>query len=283
MSYQHVNTLSIRQFHRFIIFAIQILALVLLAMKTAMGGTDSLVAHNTFLEPDNEFHFEVGIDSLYMAQGRNQLDDGGMVWGHVSHGLGYINLYSTAGRATHQDYTELTIGMQYLESDIAEFELSFGFQLIEIFASERESDLEIIALLAYSGFDWFTPSVEHTYSLEADGHFVEVSLHGMSLDIVYGGTLTPYLTQAFDFEFALDEYNGPNHFQLGLEAVFPISPRLHLFGHLSHITPQAGIKREADIQARRKINVRELRELNRGVNDVTERQFFAGLYFNWSF
>lgn len=280
MSYQQANTLYIRQFHRLIISAIQILALVLLTMKTAMGGADSLVAHNTFLEPDNEFHFEVGIDSLYMAQGRNQLDDGGMVWGHVSLGLGNINLYSTAGRATHQDYTELNLGLQYLESDIAEFELSLGLQLIEIFASERESDLEFIAVLAYLGFDWFTPSVEHTYSLEADGHFVEVSLHGMSFDFVYGGTLTPYLTQAFDFEFALAEYNGPNHFQLGIEAVFPMSSRLHLFGHLSHITPQKGIKTEADIQARFKQNNREL---NMGVNDMTERQFFAGLYLNWFF
>lgn len=280
MSYQQVNTLSIRQFYRFIIFAIQILALVLLTMKTAMGGTDSLVTHNTILEPDNEHHCEVGVDSLYMAQGRNQLEDGGMIWSHAFLGLGNISLHSTAGKATHQDYTELNIGMQYLESGIAEFELSFGFQLIEIFASERESDLEFFALLAYSGFDWFTPSVEHIYSLGADGHFVEVSLHGMSLNFVYGGTLTPYLTQAFDFEFALDEYNGPNHFQLGLEAVFPMSSRLHLFGHLSHITPQKGIKREADIQARFK---KSNRELNRGVNDMTDRQFFAGLYFNWSF
>lgn len=292
MSYQQVNTVSFIKCHRPISIVIRGLILVVLTM--AMGEANGSMVQPIYQEPETEFHFEMGTDSLYMDQGRNQLDDGGIVWGHAQWQLGSVNAYSSIGRGTHQDYTEWNSGMELELLMTAEFEATVGVQFTEIFGSERESDIEISTSFSYGGGDWFTSSIDHTYSLDTHGHFVELSLQGKSLVFQNGATLTPYVIQAFDFEFVVDDYNGLNHFQMGIQAASPLNQRIYIFGHLSHITPQKGIKREASTQARHKASVNASTNastyarvkhtaIETMVTNVTSKQIFAGIYISWYF
>lgn len=286
MSYQQVNTISFIKRHRLIYMIIGGLILILLTINKAMGEADGLMIQSIYLEPETEFHFVMGTDSLYMDQGRNQLDDGGIVWGHAQWQLGSINAHSSIGRGTHQDYTEWNSGMELKLLTTAEFEVTVGVQFTGIFGRERESDIELSTSLSYEGRDWFTSSIDHTYSLDTHGHFVELSLQGKSLVFQNGATLTPYVTQAFDFEFVVDDYNGLNHFQMGIQAAFPLNQRITIFGHLSHITPQKGIKHEASSQSGHKASTYARvnhTAIDASATDVTSKQIFAGVYFSWYF
>jgi len=115
---------------------------------------------------------------------------------------------------------------------------------------------------------------------------VELSLQGKSLVFQNGATLTPYVTQAFDFEFVVDNYNGLNHFQMGIKAAFPLNQRIYIIGHLSHITPQKGIKHEASSQSGHKASTYARvnhTAIDASATDVTSKQIFAGVYFSWYF
>ncbi len=290
MSYQQVNTVSIIKCYRPISIVIRGLILVVLTMNTAMGETNGSMTQPLYLEPETEFYVEMGTDSLYMDQGRNQLDDGGIVWNHAQWQLGRLTANTTIGRATHQDYTEWNSGVELELLTTAELEATVGVQFTEIFGRERESDIELSTSFIYEGIDWFTSSIDHTYSLDTHGHFVELGLQGKGLVFKNGATLIPYVIQAFDFEFAVDDYNGPNHFQMGIQAAFPLNQRITIFGHLSHITPQKGIKREASTKASDRYSVKastnarvKHTEIETGATNVTSKQIFAGIYISWYF
>lgn len=201
----------------------------------------NLIAHND--SQDVQILLDLGWDSKYISEGRNNLENGGIYWGTAAIQYDNINLYATVGRGDTDNYTEWNFGIEY-GFDIGDsIEATVGYQRIEVYADEREFDNEIFADLAYTGISWLTPSVAYTYSTEAGGYFVEASLHS-SWELTQRLTVTPYVTQAFDFQYATEDHNGPNHFQLGVEAEFALSEQIMLSGHVSHTIAQDDIKRE---------------------------------------
>jgi hypothetical protein len=285
MSYKQVKNRISRQFYRLTFFVIQAFILLASTMTVATAMTNNTMEQHFAEQPESAFHVDLGIDSHYIDQGRNLLDEGGIFWGNAHWDLSYLLLDAGIGRATHQDYTELNIGMELELLSTAIFDITAGIQFIEIFGADRESDVELFTTFSYSGIDWFTPIIEHTYSLEANGHYVEISLQGMSFVLAHGVSVTPYVTQAFDYEFVVDGYNGVNHFQMGIKVDYPIHQRVYLSGHLSHITPQKGIKSERNAQI---YSASSTDSTSKSVAEVNEtkggsKQMFAGIYLNWFF
>ncbi|WP_394390781.1 hypothetical protein [Shewanella woodyi] len=217
---------------------------------------------------DNETQYliDLGWDSDYISEGRNNLDKGGIFWSSAAVQHGNLNVYATMGRADSQHYTEWNLGLEYSIALTENLETTLGYQRIESYGDERCSDNELFGSLTYSGVEWLTPSINYTYATEASGYFVEASLHS-SWELLDGFTFTPYVTQAFDFQYATEDHNGPNHFQFGVEAEYQLAQNVIISGHISHTIAQEDIKLEAKMD-----------EVESSLD-----QTFAGVHLTWVF
>ncbi|QFU20548.1 hypothetical protein FM038_000760 [Shewanella eurypsychrophilus] len=228
-------------------------------------------SHNINKLPKNEqnetqFIVDLGWDSEYISEGRNNLDKGGITWGTLAVQRGDLNIYATGGRADSQDYTEWNFGLEYAIAISDTIDVSIGYQRLEFYGDEPCSDNELFSSLTYQFNDWLIPSLAYTYSTEAGGYFVEASIHS-PWELSDGFTVTPYITQAFDFQYVTEEHNGANHFQFGIEAEYIIMDQLVISGHFSHTLAQEDIKLEAKAEE----------------NEGSLEQTYAGIHLTWNF
>ena len=223
---------------------------------------NKIVANNEVAA--TEFMLDLGWDSRYISEGRNNLDKGGIYWATAVYQYEHISLYAISGRADSEHYIEWNLGLEYgitLSDNLAG---AVGYQRIEAYGDERCSDNEFFAYLEYTALDWLTPSLSYTYSTEAGGYFVEASLHS-NWSLSDSITVTPYITQAFDFQYATEAHDGANHFQFGVEAEYQLPGELVLSGHISHIIAQEDIK------------------LEHSGDSADLNQTYMGLHLTWSF
>lgn len=209
---------------------------------------------------------DLGWDSKYISEGRNNLDKGGIYWATAAIQKNNFNVYATVGRGDSQHYTEWNFGIEYGFDLTDNLSGSVGYQRLEFYGDERAHDNELFSNLEYTVVDWLVPSISYTYSTEADGSFVEVSLHS-NWELSQGFTVSPYVTQGFDFKYATEDHDGANHFQFGVEAEYLLPNNLVLSGHISHTIAQEDIKLEAR---------------NNGVTGSLD-ETFAGIHLSWSF
>lgn len=229
------------------------------------GSVDDLHLNNiiTFEPSSNNVIIDLAWDNQYISQGRNNLDEGGIYWATAAWQQHDITLYGTVGRADSMTYIEWNLGLEYALPLGDRFDGSLGYQRIQVYGDEECTDNELFASLSYTNIGWLTPSIAYTYSTEAAGYFVEANLHSewaLSPQL----TITPYVTQGFDFQYATEAHNGRNHLQLGVEIQYQFSPQLTLSGHISHTLAQQDIKREV------------------GPNNGDLDHTFAGLHLNRS-
>ncbi|WP_115406685.1 hypothetical protein [Shewanella morhuae] len=188
--------------------------------------------------------FDLGWDSQYISQGRDNLQDGGIYWLNTSVQYGNLTSYVLVGRGDSQVYTEWNLGLEYGFNLAENLEANLGYQRIEGYGSSRCQDNELFAELAYTATPWLIPSINYVYSTEANGYFVEMSLHSF-WNITDHFSLTPYITQGFDFKYRTAEHNGKNNLQFGLESNYQLSPNMSVSGHISHSIAQGDIEQEA--------------------------------------
>lgn len=211
-------------------------------------------------------NIDVGWDSKYVSQGRNNLAEGGIYWMNASVQYGNLTTYALVGRGDSQAYTEWNIGLEYALNLSEHLEANLGYQRIEGYSDSRCQDNELFAELAYTAAPWLVPSVSYVYSTEAAGYFVELSLHSY-WQLTEQFTLSPYVTQGLDFKYRTEEHNGKNHLQFGLEASYNLAENIVISGHLSHSIAQADIEQEAVANG----------------DFSSQDQTYAGIHFNMSF
>ncbi|MEL4282074.1 MULTISPECIES: hypothetical protein [Shewanella] len=211
-------------------------------------------------------NLDLGWDSKYVSQGRNNLAEGGIYWLNASVQYGNLTTYALVGRGDSQAYTEWNIGLEYALNLSEHLEANLGYQRIEGYSSSRCQDNELFAELAYTAAPWLVPSVSYVYSTEAAGYFVELSLHSY-WQLSESFTLAPYITQGLDFKYRTEEHNGRNHLQFGLEANYDLADNMSLSGHISHSIAQDDIELEAAANG----------------DFSSQDQTYAGVHFNMSF
>lgn len=214
MSYQYVRRAESSKAK--FVFLSKVLVIVVCifgsgGLEASIEALDDRLEQKEHLPGEREqlaFYVELGGETQYITEGRDQLDNGGIIWGSMLLEYASINLYSSLGQATSQKYREWELGVSYDVFETDTFNGGIGMQFVEIYGTERESDIEFVSALSYRGSQWITASIDHTYSLQSKGHFLELSLHGKSLALPGRGRVTPYVSQAFDFKFANEEYTG---------------------------------------------------------------------------
>lgn len=205
----------------------------------------SIDNHQGLTAPNGEYELllDAGFDSKYISEGRNNLESGGIAWTTASLHKNGLTAYATMGRGTDQHYIEWNFGLEYGFNLSENIEASLGYQRLEFYGNERDQDNELFSTFVYTGVEWLAPSISYTYSSEANGYFVEASLHG-HWNINNSFSISPYVTQAFDFKYATKEHDGANHIQFGVESEYLLADSITVAVHVSHSVAQNDIKRE---------------------------------------
>lgn len=182
-------------------------------------------------------------DSKYISEGRNNLEEGGIAWAVAAVTLDQLTVFAAAGRGDQAYYIEYDVGLEYSLEFHENVDAVIGYQRIETYGDDRASDNELFATVAYSGWQWLVPELSYTFSTEAGGYFIEAALYN-PWQVSDTFHLTSYVKQAFDFQYVTEEFDGANHFQLGVEANYQLTPTVAIGGHVSHTIAMKDIKEE---------------------------------------
>jgi hypothetical protein len=210
--------------------------------KYATGGHAAI--HREDITPTNRPI--VGLSALweskYVSEGRNNLENGGifsleavMEWNGLLAGVWYAV-------GDDETYQEVNFFVEY-GFGIGPLDLSAGYARLE-FLEDHEDDNEFAAGAALNNIPYIIPAVDYTYSTEAEGGFLEVSLRSELPFFEERLIVEPYLMQAFDFGLATDDHDGVNNFQVGIGASLSLTDHLDLVGSLSHSWAQTDVDRE---------------------------------------
>ncbi|GAC13857.1 hypothetical protein GLIP_1216 [Aliiglaciecola lipolytica E3] len=158
---------------------------------------------------------DIGYDSKYVTEGRNNLVEGGIVWVSVNHQLDTSWLIGAAyGEASNDavDYDELNVSIAF-SRQVGDLWYSLNYTRLEFYA-DNQSDNELGVFASWEGFEHVILTFEVVYSSQADGSFLQLGVtngYKLSRDLM----LSPYAKIAFDFGYASERSEGHNHYALG--------------------------------------------------------------------
>lgn len=158
---------------------------------------------------------DIGYDSRYISEGREQLVSGGIYWIVGSHEVSEnVSLGVAYGYAANSNiqYDELNLSMTYANS-VEGFDYYLAYTHLEFF-EDKVNDDEISMGFSYTDFEFFTPFSNFVYGEKASGYFVDFGLM-RAFKLTEKTSLTPYASIAFDFGYAA-EGNEHNHSYIGL-------------------------------------------------------------------
>ncbi len=190
--------------------------------------------------------FTAGWDSIYLAEGRDDLGDGGLYYAEFSGEAGPLAVGTWYADGTDVDYNEWNLFAE-LGFELAEgLDAYVGFTYLAFFESgEKSEDREAGAGLSYAIGDYLEAAADFVYSFEAEGSFVELAL-AAPLDLAEGFGLAPYALLGLDFGYRTEEYDGFNHFQIGLDAEYALSERFAIGAYAAYAFALEDIDREED-------------------------------------
>jgi len=205
----------------------------------------ALIASSTYLVCQSlalSGELDVGYDSRYISEGRNNLVEGGITWIQLSYevkpSLSLIGLYGAG-----QDYDELNLSLVYAKT-VSAVDYYISYTRLEFF-EDNMNDNELGMGAAYSFLTAipFNIAADAVYSVEAGGSFIEFSL-GSEIAIYTALMLSPYIKAGLDFGYASADKKGHNHSALGAVLTFNQSASLSYYLLLEHSISAAHVKIE---------------------------------------
>lgn len=197
-----------------------------------------VVSHLSAVEIDIQYN------SLYVSEGRNNLDKGGIVWlsgtTDVMENLAVGLVY---GRSTSnkQDYDELNATLTY-SNTVGEFGWYVGLNRLEFF-EDNAHDTEVGGGISYAGYEIINVFADAYYSTQANGTFMEVGISS-PFNLAYNLDITPYVVAGFDFGYASEAYNGYNHLGVGAQLDYIYSEDIGMYFRAELIQAGSDIKRD---------------------------------------
>lgn len=195
-----------------------------------------------------EFESYAGWESRYAAEGRDDLPESGVYVSGVSVGYrGFSAAFDFIG-GDRTGYGEMNYGIGY-GGEYQGVEFGVGYTRLEFNDVSGESvpgDNEWSAEASYGGFGFVSPSFGFVYAdnRERSGSFAELKLAAALPVRGDAVSVSPYLSQSFDFGYRTKENDGLNNFQIGVEVGLEVKEGVSLSGHLSHSFKQKDVKEE---------------------------------------
>lgn len=191
-----------------------------------------------------EVEFSGAWDSAYVTEGRDNLDEGGLVSAAVDVAWDRVALFGWAARGDHTDYEEYNVGLSYaldLGSVSAEVMYTrFEYRGADDAPGDNEFSLRCSASLAG------LVQLECTgrYATEAAGAFLEWIVR-RDCDVGSSGvTITPYALAGVDLGYASNEFDGLNHVEAGIALSYPLGERMAVTLRCARSWAQRDVRRE---------------------------------------
>lgn len=167
-------------------------------------------------------------DSRYVTEGRNNLQQGGIVWLSVGEELAdhfTVNLLYGYATSSEVDYDELNIVLEHTSS-LGQLDWYVNYTALQFF-KDNSSDNEIGVGMTYQLSDSVTPFTDILYSTDAAGFFAET---GIRLDktLTSQWSFSGYILAGFDFGYSSPQYDGHNHSALGAKIYFALNKQMTL-------------------------------------------------------
>ncbi len=108
-----------------------------------------------------------------------------------------------------------------------------GYTRLE-FPEDNESDNEISVGMELNGAGYVKPALDYRFSTEADGGFMELSVNTEFILLNGRLALGPYIMEGFDFGYASEQHDGPNHFQIGIDFTWALTGGRRIVGSVAH-------------------------------------------------
>lgn len=203
----------------------------------------------------NATSFDIGYDSKYVSEGRDNLSKGGIIWASGATSVSKnVSLNIAYGKAMAEsvDYEELNLVVEYVNS-VGNWEYYGAYNRLE-FLQDNTSDNELSAGLSWNFIPLFSTFIDYVYSTEIEGSFMEIGL--MSEVFINDHIIfKPYTTVAFDFGYASKNNNSHNHIGFGATINFAIDNAMSIYSTIEHTIGAQKIKEEGFDKAQTWIGV----------------------------
>lgn len=195
---------------------------------------EGVVDPETLEEDVLDFELHAGWDSLYVSEGRDNLDGDSLftLEANGSYGLDFATVTAGAWYAEGSggDYSELNV-YAAAAREIAGWEFSLAYTRLD-FLKDDEFDNELSIGVAGEIVSLET-GVDFVYSTEAEGFFVEAYVT-KPIELSDQFSLAPGLLVGLNSGYVVDESDGFNHIQPSVELAYTFSPDVSLTAYLAH-------------------------------------------------
>lgn len=190
---------------------------------------------------NTQYTAAVNWDSRYVTEGRDNLQNEGLWSAQLDVEQGIFNAGFWYGRAEQSDYQEWNLAFA-VNGALSGIEYGLGYTyLIAEADNDTEDDHEVSLSLVYPML-LFSLEAEYVYSVEAEGSFVTLAGRLNPLKLTDELSISAYLLQGYDFDYATDVHDGVNHLELGAEAEYQLAPQWSLATYMAHSWAQADVK-----------------------------------------
>ncbi len=175
-----------------------------------------------------------GFDSMYLAEGRDDLGEGGLLYSEFAGEFGPTSFGVWFADGTEVDYNEVNLFAE-VGFDLTETLSGYvGFTYLAFFEpDDNTEDSEVGFGFAYAPRDWIETTADYVYSFDAEGGFVELAVASPQ-SLAESLVVTPYALLGLDFGYRTEENDGLNHFQIGVDLEFAVTEFLSVGGYVAH-------------------------------------------------
>lgn len=207
----------------------------LLVISICAGGAAAQEPASAVLDMTGRWH------SRYVSEGRDNLDDGGLL---SAAGVVDWRAWKAGGwfgAAVEEDYQELNLFVERGVS-LGPVELSGRYTRLDFIADQRDdNELSVAAALSLPAA--LALGANYTYATEAEGGFLTVSLSAGAHALQGRLGITATLLQGFDYGYASESFDGANHRQAGIEAALGLGGRWRLVASVARSWALADVRR----------------------------------------
>ena len=177
-------------------------------------------------------HLHLGWESLYVSEGRDNLDGDGLVGATLELAWESLVFGAWLVDSPGQSYDEMHLNIAFVQA-WGDFEFYAMYNHLRFF-NDSMHDHEVGVGGAWSGVPWeIVLGVDAYYSFDASGAFIEVFAE-REFAIGECLTLAPGIVMGFNQGYVADGHHGPNHISARLGADYELFDGWFLEAHASY-------------------------------------------------
>ncbi|MEM9237548.1 MAG: hypothetical protein AAGB14_12275, partial [Verrucomicrobiota bacterium] len=182
---------------------------------------------------DPEFLLNVGWESRYVSEGRDNLDGAGLITGTLEFGWEYLSLGVWYADSPSNSYNELQINAALTKS-WGDFEAYVGYTHLRFPETNDGHDHEVGGGFSWSGLPYeLVIAFDFYNSIDNSGTFYELSLGG-EYEFCERWTFSPAIVFGMNQGYIGDGHDGANHIATSLGISYALTDSISIGAHAAY-------------------------------------------------